>query len=168
LAAPQPAATIDRVDPDTDRSGVPPAAWRGPAARHRLLLVVSEPLDGPRLERLLDGGRDGISVLVVAPALHRNGLRYWVSDSDEAIEHARRVQEATLHALQREQVPSGGHVGSADPVTAIEDALEFFDADRIVLALHTRGRRRYRERDLRAEVERRFRRPVVAVEPQPG
>jgi hypothetical protein len=49
-------------------------------------------------------------------------------------------------------------------MAAIEDALRFFDADRIAIALHTTGRRRYRERDLRAEIERRFRRPVVALE----
>jgi hypothetical protein len=37
--------------------------------------------------------------------------------------------------------------------------------DRIALALHTHGPHRYRERDLRAEVERRFDRPVIALEP---
>jgi predicted TIM-barrel enzyme len=104
-------------------------------------------------------------VLVVAPALHRTRLRYWVSDSDEAIEHARAVEQQTVHMLRREDVPSSGHVGSSDPVKAIEDALRFFDADRIAIAMHTTGKRRYRERELRAEVERRFGRPVITVEP---
>ena len=141
-----------------------PAEWTGPRAEHRLLLVISDPVDGPRLARLLAGER-GVAVLVVAPALHRTRLRYWVSDSDEAIEHARAVEQQTVHALRREDVPSSGHVGSPDPVGAIEDALRFFDADRIAIAMHTTGKRRYRERDLRAEVERRFGRPVITVEP---
>jgi nucleotide-binding universal stress UspA family protein len=126
--------------------------------------VVSDPVDGPRLGRLVDGER-GVAVLVVAPALHRTWLRYWLSDSDEAIEHARFVEQQTVHALRREDVASSGHVGSPDPIAAIEDALRFFDADRIAIAMHTDGKRRYRERDLRAEVERRFGRPVIAVDP---
>jgi hypothetical protein len=143
------------------RPGVP-ADWSGPPAAHRLLLVASEPVEDGQLTRLLAGDRT--AVLVVAPALHRTRLRYWVSDSDEAIAHARRIEEETLDELRRRGVPSSGHVGSGDPMAAIEDALRFFDADRIAIALHTTGRRRYRERDLRAEIERRFRRPVVALE----
>jgi hypothetical protein len=146
------------------RTGVP-QAWSGPRADRRVLLVASEPVDEAGLARVLGGDRTRPAVLVVAPALHRTRLRYWVSDSDEAIDHARGVQEATLRALQRENVPSSGHVGSPDPLAAIADALRFFDADRIVIALHTRGPHRYRERDLRAEVERRFGRPVIALEP---
>jgi hypothetical protein len=149
----------------TARPGVP-QAWSGPPADRRVLLVASEPVDEARLSRILDGPRARTTVLVVAPALHRTRLRYWVSDSDEAIEHARGVQEATVRALQREDVPSSGHVGSSDPLAAIADALRFFDADRIALALHTRGPHRYRERDLRAEVEHRFERPVIALEPR--
>ena len=141
-----------------------PAEWTGPRAEHRLLLVVSAAVDGPRLARLLAGER-GAAVLVVAPALHRTRLRYWVSDSDEAIEHARAVEQQTVHMLRREDVPSSGHVGSSDPVKAIEDALRFFDADRIAIAMHTTGKRRYRERELRAEAERRFGRPVITLEP---
>jgi hypothetical protein len=143
-----------------------PQAWSGPPAERRVLLVASEPVDEARLSCILDGARASTAVLVIAPALHRTRLRYWVSDSDEAIEHARGVQEATVRALQRENVPSSGHVGSPDPLAAIADALRFFDADRIALALHTRGPHRYRERDLRAEVEHRFERPVIALEPR--
>jgi hypothetical protein len=117
----------------------------------------------PSPSRLIDDAAARTAVLV-ARALHRTRLRYWVSDSDEAIEHARGVQEETLRALRHENVASSGHVGSPDPVTAIADALRFFGADRIALALLTRGRHHYRERDLRAEVERRFERPVIALE----
>lgn len=147
-------------------AGAAPAAWRGPPARHRLLLVTSEPVSGSQLRAILAGEpRGGTAVLVVAPALDRGWLRYWVSDDDEGIARAGTVEEATVQALRRERVPAAGHVGAADPITAIEDALRFFDADRIFLALHRDGDRRYRERDLRAEVERRFGIPAYAIEP---
>jgi hypothetical protein len=146
------------------RPGVP-SAWGGPPADRRVLLVASDPVGPAALARVLDGDGSRTAVLVVAPALHRTRLRYWVSDSDEAIAHARGVQEETVAALRRANVPTNGHVGSPDPVAAIADALRFFDADRIALALHTRGPHRYRERDLRAEIERRFGRRAVALEP---
>ena len=160
-----PGVAVRRPPDRPARPGVP-QAWSGPPAERRVLLVASEPVDEARLSCILDGARARTTVLVVAPALHRTRLRYWVSDSDEAIEHARGVQEATVRALQREDVPSSGHVGSPDPLAAIADALRFFDADRIALALHTRGPHRYRERDLRTEVEHRFERPVIALEPR--
>jgi hypothetical protein len=34
--------------------------------------------------------------MVVAPALHRSALRFWLSDSDEAIERAELVQHETV------------------------------------------------------------------------
>jgi hypothetical protein len=117
------------------------------------------------LEPIVGSGTADTAVLVVAPALERTRLGYWTSDSDEPTERARRIQEETSGALRRAHVPSSGHVGSRDPMTAIDDALRFFDADEIVLALHTRGRRRYGERHLRAAVERRFNRRTVELEP---
>ena len=143
-----------------------PPTWTGPPADRRVLVVTSEPLDESQLAEVLGGdGTSRTAVLVIAPALHRTRLRYWLSDADEALEHARAVQEATLRTLQHAQVPNSGHVGSPDPVTAVADALRFFDADRIALAMHTAGPHRYRERDLSAEVARRFGRPVTALEP---
>jgi hypothetical protein len=147
-------------------AGAASPAWRGPAAHRRLLLVASEPVSATQLAAILEGEpRGSTAVLVVAPALDRTWLRYWVSDDDEGIEHARTVEAATLDALQRERVSATGHVGSADPITAIDDALRFFDADRIVIAMHSGGERRFRERDLRAEVERRFGVPTYAIDP---
>jgi hypothetical protein len=143
-----------------------PPAWSGPPADRRVLLVASVPLDESQVAEVLDGdGTSSTAVLVVAPALRRTRLRYWVSDSDKPREHARVVQEATRRALRRENVPSSGHVGSPDPVTAIADALRFFDADRIALVIDAAGPHRCRVRDLSAEVARRFGRPVTALDP---
>jgi hypothetical protein len=57
-----------------------------------------------------------------------------------------------------------GHVGSGDPLTAIEDALRIFDPDLILLLFHGSAPRRHRERRLRGEVERRFGRPVAELD----
>jgi hypothetical protein len=144
----------------------PPATWSGPPGHRRLLLVASEPMSAAALTPLVAGHGGDTAVLVVAPALQPTRLDYWTADSDEPIERARQVQQATVAALLRAHIPSNGHVGSRDPVTAIDDALRFFDADAIVLALHTHGQHRYGERHLRAEVEQRFQRPTIELEPQ--
>jgi hypothetical protein len=128
-----------------------PADWSGPPARRRVLLVVTGPVRSSQLKAILAGDPPcSAAVLVVAPALQRSWLRYWVSDTDEGREH--------------EGVPSEGHVGSADPLTAIEDALRLFQADEVVIAMYAGGRRRYRERDLRGDVERRFGIPATAID----
>jgi hypothetical protein len=146
----------------TDVTG---ASWSGPRAHRRVLLVVSEPVGRAEVEAILEGEPPGrVGVLVVAPALPKTALRFWVSDTDEGSVHARKVEEATLDELRRDGVPANGHVGSPDPLTAIEDALRLFDADRVVIAMHSGGRHRYREGDLRAEVERRFRIPAAAID----
>jgi hypothetical protein len=150
-------------------AGTAPAAWSGPRRHRRLMLVVSEPIDRSDVATILQGEpRGDTAVLVVAPALQRTWLRYWVSDRDEGLDHARAVEEATLDALQREDVANAGHVGSAEPLTAIEDALRFFDADRIVIAMQFGDGHRYRERDLRAAVERRFGVPAYALDLSAG
>ena len=147
----------------TDVTG---ASWSGPQAHRRVLLVVSEPVGRGAVEAILEGEPPGrVGVLVVAPALPKSALRYWVSDTDEGTNHARTVEEATLAELRSDGVPSEGHVGSPDPLTAIEDALRLFDADEVVIAMHATGRRRYGEGDLRAEVERRFGIPAAAIDP---
>jgi hypothetical protein len=144
----------------------PAPGWRGPQGSPHVLVVASEPLGRELLD---DGLREavppGAAVLVVAPAFTTGRLRYWVSDLDGAIARARAVEEASVAALRDAGVAADGHVGSGDPLTAIEDALRFFDPELILLLLHGPGRRRYRERPLRAEVERRFSRPVAELAP---
>ena len=144
----------------------PEQAWRGPEGTSHVLVVASEPVD----RALLDDGlrhavTPGAAVLVVAPAFTSSRLRYWVSDLDDAIARARAVEEASVAALRDAGVAADGHVGSGDPLTAIEDALRSFDPELIVLLRNGSGPRRYRERLLRGEVERRFGRPVTELDP---
>jgi hypothetical protein len=131
----------------------------------RVLAVVSEPIDADALRAALGGSEvtDDAEVLVVSPALHASGLRFWMSDDDEAIARAQAVQEETVERLEEAGVDAAGDTGEADPMTAIEDALQSFAADRIVIFSHPEGEQRYREEEL-AEAQQRFGVPVVQGE----
>jgi hypothetical protein len=103
---------------------------------------------------------DDAEVLVVSPALHASGLRFWMSDDDEAIARAQAVQEETVERLEEAGIDAAGDTGEADPMTAIQDAFQSFPAERIVIFAHPEGEQRYREEEL-AEAQQRFGVPVV-------
>jgi hypothetical protein len=127
----------------------------------KLLVVASEPVDADALRGAL-GGEEvrEAEVLVVSPALHGSKLRFWVSDDDEAIAHADAVQEETVERLEEEGVDAAGDTGEADPLLAIQDALQTFPAERIVIFSHPDGQEAYREEELEQARER-FGVPVV-------
>src|SRR5438270_3107412 len=128
----------------------------------KLLVVTSEPISAAQLREALPDGIDAAQaeVTVVAPALQESGLRFWLSDADEAIAKAQDVRSETVERLGSEGVPASGDTGESDPLTAIQDALQSFAADRIILFTHGGDEQRYRE-DLDAnEIEQRFGVPV--------
>jgi hypothetical protein len=127
----------------------------------RILAVVSEPIDAGALRAALGPHADEeAEVLVVSPALQRSRLRFWTGDADEAIERAETVQEETVERLEEAGVDAAGDTGEADPLTAIQDALATFPADRIVIFSHPGDERLYREEELE-DAGRRFGIPVV-------
>lgn len=128
----------------------------------KLLVLTSEPVSARQLReatgRDLDPGE--VEVMVVAPALQESALRFWLSDADEAIAKAEQVSRQTVRDLDQEGVAATGDSGDSDPEKAIEDALQTFSADRIVLFTHPDSERRYRE-DVDVEaIGRRFSLPV--------
>ena len=131
----------------------------------KVLAVVSEPIDADALRAALGSAEvtDDAEVLVVSPALHASGLRFWMSDDDDAIARAQAVQEETVERLEEAGVDAAGDTGEADPMTAIQDALQSFPAERIVIFSHPEGEKRYREEELE-EAQRRFGVPVVQGE----
>ena len=128
----------------------------------KVLAVVAEPIDAPTLRAALGDGdaADDAEVMVVSPALDRSPLRFWMSDVDDAIARAQDVQEETVERLEEEGIDAAGDTGEADPMVAIEDALQTFPADRIVIFSHPGDERAYREEAL-DEAGRRFGVPVV-------
>jgi hypothetical protein len=127
----------------------------------RILVSTAEPISAELVRNVVGGVPEDAEVLVIAPATTHSPLRFWVSDVDEAIEHAEAVQAETVERLAEEGIDAAGAVGESDPLQAIEDALVTFPADRIVLVEHGPGERDYREDDdLAAQARDRFGLPV--------
>ena len=128
----------------------------------KLLIVTSEPISAGQLRAALPGDTDTerAEVMVIAPALQESALRFWLSDADEAIAKADEVRRESVERLGSEGVPATGDTGESDPPEAIQDALQSFPADRIVLFTHAGDEQRYREDVDPAEIEERFGLPV--------
>jgi len=129
----------------------------------KILLLTSDALSADQLREVI--GSDGLEdeVMVVAPALHTSAFRFWVSDADEAIARADWIQHETVENLEDADVDAVGDTGEADPADAIQDALETFPADRVIVFTRP-GTPRYREHVDAGELERRFGVPVEQVE----
>lgn len=126
----------------------------------KILALVSEPVSGEALQSAMPPGEaKEAEVLVVAPALNTR-TRFWLSDTDDAIERADEVQEESVERMQEEGVDAAGDTGESDPLLALQDALQTFPADEIVLFTHPGGQRNWAEEGVVEEAESRFDRPV--------
>src|ERR671928_244480 len=125
----------------------------------KVLAVASEPVSGRALKSAIGAERaEAAEVLVIAPALDSR-VRFWTSDSDEAIDRAQAVQEETVERMSEEGVDAVGDTGESDPVLAIHDALQTFPADEIVLFTHPDGRRNWAEEGVVDQAAARFEAP---------
>jgi hypothetical protein len=125
----------------------------------KILTLVSEPVSGEALREAVGDSADDAEVMVVAPALN-DRFRFWTSDSDEAIGRADAVQEETVERMDEEGIDAAGDTGESDPLLAIHDVLQTFEADEIVLFTHPGGKRNWLEEGLVEEAEKRFDVPV--------
>jgi hypothetical protein len=83
-----------------------------------------------------------------------------MADADEAIARADQVRRQTVRELSADGMPAEGDTGESDPLQAIQDALQSFPADRIILFRHPGDERSYREDFEADEVRERFGLPV--------
>jgi len=130
----------------------------------RILAMVSEPVSGDALRAAV--GKDAAEqaeVFVIAPALDKS-WRFWLSDSDPAIERAEAVQEETVERLDDEGIDAAGDTGESDPLLALQDALATYDADEIVLFTHPGGERNWLEDGVVEQAKERFSVPVHHIE----
>lgn len=130
----------------------------------RVLVITNETADGDVLHETIRASASDpeTEVLVVAPALNSR-LRHWLSDSDSA-RHAAELRLARcVGRLRTDAVAANGHVGDADPLQAIEDALVAFPADELIVATHPAERSNWLERDLVMHACARFGLPVLHV-----
>jgi hypothetical protein len=129
----------------------------------KVLVLTSEPISAEHLRDALgssDPDPADAEVMVVAPALAESAVKFWMADADDAIARADEVWRTSVERLSEDGVAARGDTGEADPYTAIEDALNTFDADRIVLFTHGDDAQRYREDLDDAEISERFGLPV--------
>jgi len=131
---------------------------------HHLLIVANETVEG---SALVDTVRDialstDAEVLVVAPALNSR-LRHYMSDSDGARHAAEQRLAGCLARLRDAGVRADGHVGDADPLRAMEDAMAVFAADEIVIGTHPEERSNWLAHDIVSRACARFGLPVAHV-----
>lgn len=111
----------------------------------KVLVIASEPISADRLRDALGEATEDAEIMVVAPALHRSALRFWLSDADEAIGRAETVQQETVDDLDDAGLDAEGDTGESDPVKAVEDVLVTFKAERIVLFSRPSSEQRHDE-----------------------
>ena len=128
----------------------------------KILVLTSEPISAAQLRDALPGEADpaDLEVMVVAPALHESALRFWVSDADQAIERADAVRRASLEKLSEGGVAASADTGEGDLVTAAQDALSTFPAERIVVFSHPSDEQLHGEDVATSELRERFELPV--------
>jgi GABA permease len=129
----------------------------------RILVLAAEPVSGEALKSAVGGEAAEADVLVVAPAL-TSRTRFWASDSDEAIGRAEEVQQETVEQLDREGIDAAGDTGESDPLLALQDALQTFEADEIVICTHPGADQNWAEDGLVEEAQQRFSQPVKHLE----
>ena len=126
----------------------------------KILAIVSEPVSAEALRSAIgEQDAEDAEVLVVAPAL-QSKRRFLLADPDPAIERAEQVQQETVERLDEEGVDAAGDTGESDPLLAIQDALQTFEADEIVLFTHSSGSQNWLEDGLVEDAKERFEPPV--------
>jgi hypothetical protein len=131
----------------------------------KLLVITSEPITADHLrEAIGSDATDDAEVMVIAPALHKSALRFWLSDADDAIARAQSVQQDSVDQLETEGITATGDAGESEPLAAIADTLKGFPADRIALFIHPAADQSYREDISAAEITERFGLPVTVTE----
>ena len=125
----------------------------------RILVLVAEPVSGEALESALGPSVRDAEVLVVAPATTTR-FRWLTDDPDGAIQRAEAVQEETVERLDEEGIDAAGDTGDSDPLLAVQDALQTYPADQIVLFTHVSGKRNWLEEGIVDQARERFDTPI--------
>ena len=74
----------------------------------KLLVLAPEPVDAAAIRTALpDDDLSSAEVLVVSPAIEPSGLRFWMSDSDGAIERAEEASSQTAAGVRDTEKVAG-------------------------------------------------------------
>ena len=113
----------------------------------KLLVLTPEAIDAGALRSVAGDDAEGAEVLVITPAGTQSGVRFWMSDVDDAIAEAQEAADETAERLGEDGIDAVAETGESEPAVALRDALATFPADRIVVFTHPEGDRDYREAD---------------------
>ena len=104
----------------------------------RILVVVDEAVAGDELRDSLVAhlGEGRGEVFVVAPALAASALKHTMGDVDDAIGPAAERLRRTLDELRKVGIEANGEVGDSEPLQAINDEIQKFHPDRVVVVAH--------------------------------
>jgi hypothetical protein len=109
----------------------------------RLLVVAAEAIEGKEVRdavveraRSGGGGEGGATVRVLAPALTKSRFEHAAGAVDRALEAADERLARSLAELREAGVEARGQLGDSDLRLAIQDALQTFPADEIVIVAH--------------------------------
>ena len=136
-----------------------------PQQTERQILVVADrtcPCDVLADEVAWRAHDASADVLVVAPALNSR-LRHLTSDLDAAVAQAQERVDRAVAQLRNRGLRVRGHVGDANPMLAIEDALADYRATEIVIATYPPGESHWLERRLIEKARARFGLPITHV-----
>ncbi len=130
----------------------------------RLLVVAAEEIGSPDVaETVLERIRgERAEVRLIAPAVDQSPLEHAMGDVDEATEQARGRATRSAAILGASGVDVAAEVGDSDLRLAIQDALQSFAADEIVIVAHRDGGP-YLERQGIEESERDFDPPITEL-----
>lgn len=148
------------------------------------LVVANQTLGGENLlqelRRRIEAGNASFRVVVpMTEPEHRSaswgieGMHHMepMPDLTDAIERARQQSERQLNELLQRLDEMGaqaqGHLGVADPFTAVQDAIEQHHVDEIILSTLPAGISRWLKMDLASRLDRRFDQPLTVVEAEP-
>jgi hypothetical protein len=152
------ASTPHEAAPDTNGD---------PSARHRrrhVLVVVDRACTPPAVCAAVraQGGTDTVDAYVVAPSHDADDPRWYV-DEDAAWADAQHRLRQCVTCLGADGARVSGTVGDPDPVRAIADALQVFDADEILLLAAPQRPSSWLRPDLADRVRSAFGRPTCRV-----
>lgn len=148
------------------------------------LVVANQTLGGRRLgdelRRRVEAGNATFHVVVpMTPPEHYDtswtmeGMHHFEPppDTSDAVEHARQRSERQLRDLIRRVEEQGGRaegeIGDEDPMVAVEDALDRYDVDEVIVSTLPAGMSRWLKMDLASRLDRKLDVPVTVIEAAP-
>ena len=127
----------------------------------RLLVVANEACAGDALfAEIRQRTGERAEVLVLAPALTER-LRFWMNDEALGRAAAEDLLSRSFAACAHEGLKVRGEVGDPDPLQAIDDAIQTFDPDAMVIVTHPAGEQNWLERDVVAQARARYALPIT-------